>query len=217
MTEGKYRTVVFDLDGTLLDTLDDLTASVNAALARHGLPLRSRDEVRRFVGNGVLRLMERAVPGGHGHPNFEQIYQDFRKDYGEHCNERTKPYPGILGLLKRLKAKGYGLAIVSNKADFAVNTLREIYFDGLVDVAIGERETVRKKPAPDTVLAALERLGADAQTAVYVGDSEVDLETAANVPMDEIAVTWGFRDAGLLRERGADRLASSAEELERML
>lgn len=217
MTEGKYRTVIFDLDGTLLDTLDDLTDSVNAALSKHGLPLRSKDEVRRFVGNGVLRLMERAVPDGHGHPDFERIYQDFRKDYGRHCNEKTKPYPGILKLLERLKRKGYGLAIVSNKADFAVNTLREIYFDGLIDVAIGERETIRKKPAPDTVLAALERLGADAGTAVYVGDSEVDLETAANVPMDEIAVTWGFRDATLLKERGADRLASDAEELERML
>ena len=217
MTEGKYRTVIFDLDGTLLDTLDDLTASVNAALAKHGLPLRSKDEVCRFVGNGVLRLMERAVPEGYNHPDFERIYQDFREDYGRHCNEKTKPYPGILKLLERLKRKGYGLAIVSNKADFAVNTLREIDFDGLIDVAIGERETIRKKPAPDTVLAALKRLGADAGTAVYVGDSEVDLETAANVPMDEIAVTWGFRDAALLKERGADRMASSVEELERML
>ena len=173
--------------------------------------------MRRFVGNGVLLLMERAVPGGHGHPDFEQIYQDFREDYGLHCNDRTKPYPGIMALLGRLRARGYGLAIVSNKADFAVNTLREIYFDGLIDVAIGERETIRKKPAPDTVLAALDKLGAKAETAVYVGDSEVDLETAANVPMDEIAVTWGFRDEGLLRERGAQKMASSAEELEALL
>ena len=212
----KYRTVIFDLDGTLLDTLDDLTASVNAALTKYGLPLRSKDEVRRFVGNGVLRLMERAVPGGHAHPEFDRIYQEFRKDYGLHCNDRTRPYPGVLELLARLKSKGYGLAIVSNKADFAVNTLREIYFDGLIDVAIGERETIRKKPAPDTVLAALERLGADVETAVYVGDSEVDLETAANVPMDVISVSWGFRDAALLKERGACRLASNAGALEEM-
>ena len=200
----KYRTVIFDLDGTLLDTLDDLTASVNAALTKYGLPLRSKDEVRRFVG-------------GHAHPEFDRIYQEFRKDYGLHCNDRTRPYPGVLELLARLKSKGYGLAIVSNKADFAVNTLREIYFDGLIDVAIGERETIRKKPAPDTVLAALERLGADVETAVYVGDSEVDLETAANVPMDVISVSWGFRDAALLKERGACRLASNAGELEEML
>lgn len=215
--QGIYKTVIFDLDGTLLDTLDDLTASVNVALQRHGLPPRSRDEVRRFVGNGVRLLMERAVPGGRDHPDFERIYQDFREDYGLHCNDRTKPYPGILELLGRLKEQGYGLAIVSNKADFAVNTLREIYFNGLIDVAIGERETIRKKPAPDTVLAALKKLGAGSDTAVYVGDSEVDLETAANVPMDEIAVTWGFRGEELLKEKGAVKMASDVRELEALL
>lgn len=214
---GKYNTVIFDLDGTLLDTLDDLTGSVNTALRKNGMPERTRDEVCSFVGNGILKLMERAVPQGQANPLFAAAFQDFREDYAVHCSDHTKPYPGIMPVLKQLRDEGYRLAIVSNKADFAVKELRDIYFDGLIDVAIGERESVRKKPAPDTVLTALYELGAGKEEAVYVGDSEVDIETAKNAGMDEIAVTWGFRSREFLERHGAYAYAADADELRQLL
>lgn len=214
---GKYNTVIFDLDGTLLDTLDDLTGSVNTALRKNGMPERTRDEVCSFVGNGILKLMERAVPQGQANPLFAAAFQDFREDYAVHCSDHTKPYPGIMPVLKQLRDEGYRLAIVSNKADFAVKELRDIYFDGLIDVAIGERESVRKKPAPDTVLTALYELGAGKEEAVYVGDSEVDIETAKNAGMDEIAVTWGFRSREFLKRHGAYAYAADADELKQLL
>lgn len=188
-----YDTVIFDLDGTLLNTLEDLADSVNYALAQAGMPLRSTEEVRRFVGNGVRRLMELSIPQGENNPRFEEIFSVFREHYFVHCNDRTGPYPHIMEMLEQLKERGYKLAIVSNKYYDAVQELRKLYFADYISVAIGEKEGIRKKPAPDTVQEALHALESDKSRAVYVGDSEVDIATAANAGMDCIVVTWGFR------------------------
>lgn len=209
----RYHTVIFDLDGTLLDTLEDLTDAVNYALRSCNEAQRSMDEVCNFVGNGIEKLMERAVLGGHDNPHFAQIFEQFKKYYGMHCNDKTKPYEGVVELLKQLKASGYHLAIVSNKADFAVKELQKIYFVNLVDVAIGEKQGIRKKPAPDTVNQALLELGCTKENAVYVGDSDVDIQTAKNVGIPCISVTWGFRDRQFLREHGASHFADKAEDI----
>ena len=192
---NKKDTVVFDLDGTLLDTLEDLKNSVNYAMRHFDYPERTLDEVRRFVGNGIVLLIQRAIPGGKDDPNFEEAFALFKEHYGKHCNDTTKPYEGIMELLHILKEHNIKIAIVSNKADFAVKELNEIYFKGMISVAIGEKESegIRKKPAPDTVREALKELGSTAESSVYVGDSDVDIETARNSGMDEILCDWGFR------------------------
>ena len=209
----KKTTVIFDLDGTLLDTLKDLADAVNYALRKEGMPERTIDEVRRFVGNGVRLLMIRAVPGGESNPLFEETFAQFKEYYGEHCNDNTKPYDGMIELLETLKSKGYSVAIVSNKIDFAVKELSALYFKGIVPVAIGEKEGVRRKPAPDTVREALKELGRTAEESVYVGDSDVDIETAKNADMPCISVLWGFRDREFLEEHGAKRYARTAEDV----
>lgn len=209
----KYDAVVFDLDGTLLDTLDDLTASVNAAMEACGIRKYTRNEVRSFVGNGIHKLIERAVPGGEENSLFQSAYDLFKSHYAVHCMDLTEPYPGIMDLLARLKEQGYRTAIVSNKADFAVKKLNEQYFNGLVDTAVGEQEGIRKKPEPDMVNLALHGLDVPAERAVYIGDSEVDIRTAGNASMDSIIVTWGFRERDFLREQGAGKIAENAEEL----
>lgn len=211
----KKTTVVFDLDGTLLDTLDDLKNSVNYALEMTGNPPRTREEVRRFVGNGILLLMERALPSGHDNPDFDKAFALFKEHYGVHCNDLTKPYDGIMELIQKLKKHGIKMAIVSNKADFAVKELSEIYFDGIIPVAIGEKESegIRKKPAPDTVFEALNELGSNREESVYVGDSEVDLETAKNCGMDYILCQWGFRERSLLEEKGGRVFVSHPSEI----
>lgn len=215
----RYDAVIFDLDGTLLDTLADLTASVNAAMERFGLPGHTIEEVRQFVGNGVRRLIQRSVPGGEEHPEFEQIFDSFREHYEAHCMDATEPYPGVLSLLDWLKKEGVGTAIVSNKADPAVQKLKGVYFKELVDVAIGERKDCRRKPAPDCALQALSALGIQRERAVYVGDSDVDLQTAQNAGLDYILVSWGFRDREFLIAAGAapERIVSNVRELRQML
>lgn len=213
----KYQTVIFDLDGTLLNTLEDLTDATNYALREMHMPERTIDEVRTFVGNGVQKLMERAVPSGLKNPQFEETFAKFKEYYGIHCNDKTGPYEGILPLLRELKAEGHALAIVSNKLDSAVKELVEIYFEGIVPVAIGEREGVAKKPAPDMVHKALEELGVSAESAVYVGDSEVDLMTAKNSGLPCVAVLWGFRDEKFLREHGAVNVARTPQEVKEFL
>lgn len=212
-----YKLIIFDMDGTILDTLDDLTDALNHALARKGYPLRDRREVRRFLGNGIRRLVTLGVPEGTGEEDIQETVDIFMEYYKEHCADRTCPYPGIPGLLERLRREGRMTAVVSNKADVAVQELCRQYFPGLLDYAVGERPGVRRKPHPDTVIAALEELGVSAEEAVYVGDSEVDLETARNAGMDVIAVTWGFRDRDWLLECGAKALAEDTEELIQML
>ena len=209
----KKTTVIFDLDGTLLDTLQDLADAVNYALRKEGMPERTIDEVRQFVGNGVRLLMIRAVPGGESNPLFEETFAQFKEYYGEHCNDNTKPYEGMIELLETLKSKGYSVAIVSNKIDFAVKELSVLYFKGIVPVAIGEKEGVRRKPAPDTVREALKELGRTAEESVYVGDSDVDIETAKNAGMPCVSVLWGFRDREFLEEHGAKRYARTAEDV----
>lgn len=212
-----YTTVIFDLDGTLLDTLQDLSNSVNYALSQKGCPLHTPEEIRLMVGNGIRKLMERAVPKGLPPAEFEEVFALFKAHYAIHCNDNTCPYPGILALLSTLREQGYGLAIVSNKVDSAVKTLRDLYFKDTVRVAIGEKEGIRRKPAPDTALAALKELGADAAQAVYVGDSDVDIQTAANAGMDCISVSWGFRDTQFLNAHGAAKIIDSPQELLRMI
>ena len=208
-----YRTVIFDLDGTLLDTLDDLTASVNFALTSFSLPKREKEEVRAFVGNGIAKLIARAI--GYEHPNFAEIFQTFREHYGAHCKDKTKEYDGITPLLKELKARGVHTAVVSNKADFAVKKLAEDYFPDLLQEAVGENEAagIAKKPAPDSLLAVMKNLNAEQSTTVYVGDSEVDIQTAKNAGVDCISVVWGFKDESFLKTNGAKILIKEPFEI----
>lgn len=216
-TDKKIDTVIFDLDGTLLYTLEDLTDSVNHAMKVCNMPCRSREEVRAFVGNGIRNLMLRAVPDGAEHPLFEKAFSAFREYYDIHCTDKTRAYDGVQALLHTLKEKGYALAIVSNKVDSAVKALREQYFQE-VAVAIGDREGMRRKPAPDSVYLALEELGRERETAVYVGDSDVDLQTAENSGLPCISVLWGFRDKEFLLEHGAKLFAEAPMDvLERIM
>ena len=209
----KYKTYIFDLDGTLLSTLADLAASTNYALRTHHMPERSLDEVRRFVGNGVKKLMERAIPDGLNNPLFEETFATFRQHYMQHNLDTTQPYPGIMQLLEQLKAEGKNIAVVSNKFYAATRELCRHFIGDLVPVAIGEREDIRKKPAPDTVIEALRELGVDKEGAVYIGDSDVDIMTAKNSGMPCVSVLWGFRDKEFLLEHGATTLISKPEEM----
>ena len=197
-----YEIYIFDLDGTLLDTLQDLAASVNYALRQHHMPEHSIDDVRRFVGNGVRRLMERAIPEGAANPAFEAAFATFREYYMEHSLDTTRPYDGIPELIHELKKRGCRMAVVSNKMMAATQELVHHFFPE-IEVAIGEDEAagIRKKPAPDTVFVALKQLGEG--SAVYVGDSDVDLATARNSGLPCISVLWGFRDRDFLLAHGA--------------
>ena len=196
------NTYIFDLDGTLLDTLDDLKEAVNYAL-------RTRDEVRAFIGNGVRLLMTRAIPGGEQNPRFEEVFATFRQYYMQHSLDTTRPYDGIPELLRELKRRGKRLAVVSNKFDAATKELIRHFFADTIEVAIGEHEVegIRKKPAPDTVIEALRQLGVGREQAVYVGDSDVDLQTARNSGLPCISVLWGFRDRDFLAANGAKTFA----------
>ena len=208
-----YNTYIFDLDGTLLSTLGDLAASCNYALRTNGMPERTIDEVRVFVGNGVKKLMERAVPNGEDNPAFEKTYSDFRKHYMEHNLDTTKPYDGVMDLLKELNSRGKKVAVVSNKFYAATQELCRHFFGNLVQVAIGEREDIRKKPAPDTVIEAMRQLGVTTEGAVYIGDSDVDIETARNSGMPCISVLWGFRDRDFLLQHGATTLVDTPADI----
>ena len=210
-----YQTYIFDLDGTLLDTLGDLAASVNYALRTHGMPEHTVDDVRRFVGNGVRKLMERAVPEGADNPLFEDAFATFRQHYMEHSLDTTRPYDGIPETLAALKARGCHLAVVSNKMMAATQALCRHFFPDTIEVAIGEHEAegIRKKPAPDTVIAALKALGVGKEDAVYVGDSDVDIQTARNSGIPCISVLWGFRDKDFLKQHGAETFISTPSDL----
>lgn len=209
-----YSVYIFDLDGTLLDTLQDLANSVNYALRKHDMPEHSIDDIRRFVGNGVRKLMERAVPEGEQNPQFEATFATFRQHYMEHSLDTTRPYDGIPELLRALKQKGCRLAVVSNKMMEATQELCAHFFPE-IEVAIGEHEAegIRKKPAPDTVREALRQLGVGTENAVYVGDSDVDIMTARNSGLPCISVLWGFRDRDFLTAHGATTFVSHPSEL----
>lgn len=206
------KAVIFDLDGTLLNTLEDLKDSTNAALKEQGLAERTLEEVRQFVGNGIHKLIERAVPEGVSDETVEQVFQKFRSYYMKHCQDKTCAYPGIQELLLELKRRGIVMAIVSNKADAAVKELAKEYFPE-ISVAIGEREGIARKPAPDSVYEALRILGVSKEAALYVGDSDVDIATAKNAEVPCVAVTWGFREEELLRSLNPAFIIQQPEEL----
>ena len=209
----RINTVIFDMDGTVLDTLEDLTISVNHVLREFGMPERTLEEYRLFFGNGIRHALELAVPAGTPAETIDRMLPVFREHYDAHCLDHTKPYDGIIDLIKSLKDKGYRLAIVSNKIDSAVKELNDMFFSKYVSVAIGEQAGVRRKPAPDTVLAALEELGSSKKEAIYIGDSEVDLKTAENSGLPAISVLWGFRSRDFLTENGAIYFAEKPEEI----
>lgn len=211
----KYDAIIFDLDGTLLDTLEDLKNAVNVALRTEKLPERTLEEVRRFVGNGIVKLMERASGWDREQEGFSHLMTSFRAYYGAHCEDYTTAYEGIPELLEILKQKNIKTAVVSNKVDFAVKELIPVYFHDKISVAHGENEAagIRKKPAPDMVFQALEELGCEKERAVYVGDSDVDLMTAANSGMTCIGVSWGFRGRKFLEEHGAKIIIDTPKEL----
>lgn len=212
-----YTSVLFDLDGTLLDTLGDLTAAMNRTLTRHGLPERTRQQMRAALGNGARRLMELSVPAGTDGALFETLLAEYNADYAAHCRIETAPYPGVDALLRQLHTQGRKLAIVSNKPDEAVRALRAEFFADTVPIAVGEKQGIRHKPAPDTLLTAMVQLGAERTSTVYVGDSEVDIATARAAGLPCISVLWGFRDRDLLEQAGAQQFAADTGELARLL
>ena len=208
-----YQLLIFDLDGTILDTLEDLYLSVNYALKKQDFPERSLEEVRNFVGNGIRKLIERAVPEGTEEQKIQQVHQEFTEYYALHCKDNTRPYAGITEVLKTCREKGIKTAVVSNKADYAVQILCKDYFPELFDIAVGEKQGVKRKPAPDSVQAVLNALQIPKEQALYIGDSDVDIQTAENAGMHCISVTWGFRNREFLIQHHAEKLVSSPEEL----
>lgn len=213
----KYTTIIFDLDGTLLNTLADLAAATNHALAEHKLPQRTTDEVRRFVGNGIRKLIERAVPADTPAELQEEVFASFKRYYKQHCADSTRPYEGVPQLLQQLRAAGCRTAIVSNKADYGVQALAKQYFDGQLDAACGERAGIAKKPAPDMLLAIMQQLKAEPANTVYIGDSDTDLDTASNAGVDCIGACWGFRGRAFLEAHGAKLLAENAGDIWKLI
>ncbi len=213
----KYKTILFDFDGTLLYTLKDLADATNYAISKHGYATHSEDAVERFVGNGVNMLVARALPLGFDTPGYEDIMEDFRAYYAAHCSDNTRPYEGVLEALRTLKAQGRKLAIVTNKYQAAAEELRKEFFAESIDIIVGDHESRRRKPEPDAVLEALRLLDAEAEGAVYVGDTEVDMATAANSGLDFVAVAWGYRDYEELEEMKIPVIARTAQELVQLL
>ncbi len=209
----KYELAVFDLDGTALDTLTDLDNSLNFALGEFSMPARTIDETRAFVGNGIHKLIERGVPAGTPPQTVAEVEKVFNAHYAVHCADNTRPYDGICELLQKLRDAGVKTAVVSNKGDYAVQTLCKKYFNGLFDICVGARENVRKKPYPDSVNEVIKTLNADRTKTVYIGDSEVDIATAANAKVPCVSVSWGFRDILCLIKNGATDIVSDMNAL----
>lgn len=203
--------VIFDLDGTLLDTLDDLFNAVNHILRKYGFPERSRVAIRRFLGNGARDLVRRSVPANIEGEEFEKILADYMEYYNAHSKIETKPYPGVLELLAELKESGIKTAVVSNKPDMTVKALCKEYFGDGLDFALGDRPDIEKKPAADPILLAIKELGCE--KAVYVGDSEIDILAAKNAGLPCVSLLWGFRDRDVLEESGAEYFAENSNEL----
>lgn len=213
----KYDTVIFDLDGTLLNTIDDLMDAVNYTMREYGYCEYSVSDIKSFVGNGIKNLMIKATPDGEENEKFDEIFQCFKAYYGEHCQVKTAPYEGIMELISVLHDKGYKMAIVSNKVNSAVEELNKIYFDKYIGVAIGERDGIRKKPSPDSVFEAMKILDSKQENTLYVGDSEVDARTAINSGIDYVLVKWGFRDMDILGEFSPIAFIDKARELVEIL
>ena len=210
---SKINTVVFDMDGTVLNTIDDLATSVNYAMEKFGFPQRTVEDYRRAVGNGIRRAIELTVPEGTSQEVIDEMVPVFKEHYDEHCLDKTRPYDGIIELMKELKKRGYKMAIVSNKIDSAVKELNQRFFSEAIEVAIGEKPGVNRKPAPDMVWEALKELGSTQEESIYIGDSEVDFATANNSNLPCISVLWGFRDKDLLEEIGAQVFAEKPSDV----
>lgn len=213
----KYKLAIFDMDGTILDTLVDLANAVNYALAEAQLPQRTLSEIRSFLGNGMLNLIRLSAPEGSSPEAIADLKDTFTAYYKAHCSENTRPYTGIVGLIEELRAQGVKTAVVSNKPDFGVQLLVQEHFPTSFDVAVGERTGIAKKPAPDSVNEVLRQLAISREEAVYIGDSEVDIATARNSGMDGVIVTWGFRDEAYLKKERAQILVHSIQELKSAL
>lgn len=215
---GRGAVFIFDLDGTLLDTLRDLAASVNYAMEQCHYPTHTIEEIRMMVGNGVATLIKRAVPSGTSEEDTAHALDIFRKHYMKHSEDTTRPYDGILELLSSLKAQGKRIAVVSNKFDAATKALCDKYFPNLIDIALGENEAegIRKKPAPDMVHKAMNHLNASPEECVYIGDSDVDLQTAKNSGIPCISVLWGFRTKEFLQAHGATMFVEKPEEIAKL-
>ncbi|MCD8090852.1 MAG: HAD-IA family hydrolase [Clostridiales bacterium] len=206
------KAVIFDLDGTLLDTLGDLAAAVNYALKQNGLKEISEETVKGYVGNGAKLLISRSI-GGSDSPLFDKCYNDFREYYFSHLSVKTKPYEGITDVLKTLKNRGFKTAVLSNKPDEATGALSKLYFGELIDFPRGEKPGVNKKPSPEGVFEVLSHLGAGAEETVYVGDSDVDIQTAKNSGLRCISCSWGFKTKAFLIENGAETIADSPGDI----
>ncbi len=210
-------TIIFDLDGTLLNTLEDLKDSVNYALAKQSFPLRTLPEIRSFVGNGIRLLMERSVPENIDTETFEICFKDFCDYYKIHMEDKTAPYDGIPQMLEKIKAEGFKTAIVTNKADFAAQDLCKRMFGDTIDLVVGSTDDRPNKPAPDGVYYALKVLGSKLQNTVFVGDADTDILTANNAGLDSIGVLWGFRDRDIIENEGAKYIVDSVKDLEKLL
>ena len=209
----KYDAVLYDMDGTVLDTLGDLTDSVNHALERFDFPPVSPQRLAGFLGNGAIQLIIRSCPPGTDEETINKMYDIYTPWYGDHCSIKTAPYEGIVELMQKLRNMGVKQAVISNKPDIAVKPLAEQYFPGLLELAVGDSSAVRRKPAPDTVFAAAREMNVPLERCVYIGDTEVDVETARNAGIDCIAVTWGFRTPEELIAAGATTMVNNADEL----
>jgi phosphoglycolate phosphatase len=209
----KFDTIIFDLDGTLIDTLDDLMDSVNYALDKFGFPSRNLDEIRSFVGNGVKRLVYLSVPDGTDEATSEKCLEIFKEHYKGNSKNKTAPYDGIQEMLEGVKKAGFKTAVVTNKIQDAAIEIITDFFGDKIDVIIGQIDGVAQKPEPDGVWLALEKLGVSKENAVYVGDSEVDCMTAHNAGIPCVGVTWGFRDRSVLEEHKAEFIIDKPEEL----
>ena len=213
----RYKAVLFDMDGTVLDTLGDLTNAINHVLVEYGMPVRSLNEVAHFLGNGAAYLVDHAVREDTPEALRAEMLRAYQPWYDSHCDIFTAPYPGIVPLMAALKEAGVRQAVISNKQDSAVKLLAAQHFPGLLETAVGESATVRRKPNPDAVLEALRVMGVEREEAVYVGDTEVDLRTAENAGLACAAVGWGFRTEEELRAAGAGRIFQTADELREWL
>lgn len=213
----KYELVIFDMDGTILYTLTDIVNGLNYALKKNHYPERTQEQVRKFIGNGIRHEVIHSLPKDVSEDVIDQVFDDFNEYYAVHCGDTTRPYEGVVELIEKLNQNGILTAVVSNKGDYAVQQLMEQYFPKLFKMGVGEKKGVRRKPYPDTVNEVLKALDIKCENAVYIGDCEVDIETAKNASMDGIIVEWGYRDHDFLVEHGAQVLVKDVEELKNIL
>lgn len=209
----KYKAVIFDMDGTILNTLEDLKNATNYSLRQFGMPERSLEEVRMFVGNGIRKLVERAVPSGTSEEKIAQVFDVFLEYYEIHSADNTSPYPGILELVEKLKKSGIKTAVSTNKADVPAQELGREYFNGIFDLIVGQQDGLKVKPAPDSVNKILSILDIQKKDAIYIGDSDVDVQTAKNSGLDFIGVSWGFRGREFLEKNDAKNIVDNANEI----